>query len=315
MAQAKRGYYDDALETLERTDRFSDINFGDIVEIRARNGDISGAKSMIGRAPNEDAKWWALRNLGLVQAESGDLDGARDTVLPAPPTFQQVALREIGLCQVRSGDLEGALRTWGEMERGEGDGILVDLADALSKRGDEDGAHSVLSRITDPLLIQELNQPHEPPSTEQEQDACNIAWQEAKSGKFASASSRLQEAHCDCTSVAFVREQSGDLESAALAVKSCPDSWNVSSGMAELATRAASNGDIQMALRFADAVHVKGVDWEGYLAPVLRDIARSWVSKDQRTAFKWASSRPRGYQRALALLGIAEGISQRQSGK
>jgi tetratricopeptide (TPR) repeat protein len=313
-AQARRGYYDDALKTLKRTDQFPALNFADIVEIRATNGDMAGAKSMLGRAPNAEAKWWALRNLGLVQAESGDIENARKTVLRAPAIFQQVVLRTIGFHQVQSGALEAALRTVDEMERGEGDGVLVAVAAAVSKRGDEDRARSILSRITDPDVIQELNQPDKAPSSGQEQNACNIAWQEAQSGKFASASGRLEGATCDCTVVAFVREQSGDLESAARAVQSCTISANVSSGMAELATRAASKGDIQAALRFASAVHVSGADYEeGYLAPVLRDIARSWVSKDQKAALKWAKSRPKGYQRAMALLGLAEGISRPES--
>jgi hypothetical protein len=97
-------------------------------------------------------------------------------------------------------------------------------------------------------------------------------------------------------------------------VQSCTYSPNVSSGMAELATRAASKGDIEAALRFASAVHVSGADYEeGYLAPVLRDIARSWASRDQLAAFKWAKSRPRGCQRAMALLGSAEGSAEDQS--
>ena len=168
-AQAKRGYYDDALKTLKRTNEFPALNFADVVEIRARNGDIRGAKAMIGRAPSAEAKWWALRNLGLMQAESGDIEGARNTVLPAPPIFQQVVLREIGFHQVRSGDLEAALRTVDEMERGEGDGILVDVAAAFSKRGDEDRAQALLSRLTDPDIIRELNKPSEPPPSEGEQ--------------------------------------------------------------------------------------------------------------------------------------------------
>ena len=109
------------------------------------------------------------------------------------------------------------------MERGDGDEILFEMAEALSKRGDEDLVQLILSRITDPLLIRELNQPGMPPSTEQEQDARqdarNIAWQEAQSGEFVSAAARLEEAECDCQVVAFVREQSGDLESAARAVQ------------------------------------------------------------------------------------------------
>ena len=313
-AQAKRGYYDDALNTLKRTRQFPAQNFADIIEIRAKNGDVAGANSMIGRAPNAEAKWWALRNLGLVQAESGDIENARNTVLPAPPIFQQVVLRTIGFRQVQSGDLEAALRTVDEMERGEGDGILVDVAAAFSKRGDEDRARSTLSRITDPNVIRELNQPAKPPSSEQEQNACNIAWQEAQSGRYASALREIEASNCDCVVVAFVREQSGDLESAARAVLSCSNSANVSSGMAELATRAASKGDIQAALRFASSIHVSGADYEeGYLAPVQRDIARSWASKDQRGALKWAKSRPRGYQRAMALLGLAEGLAKDQS--
>src|SRR5215469_13604130 len=132
-AQAKRGYYDDALRTLKRTRQFREQSFADIIAIRAKNGDIAGAENMSRHAPNAEAKWWALRNLGLVQAESGDIENAKNTVFPAPPIFQQVVLRTIGFHQLQSGDLEAALRTVDEMERGQGDGILVDVAAAFSK--------------------------------------------------------------------------------------------------------------------------------------------------------------------------------------
>jgi hypothetical protein len=79
--------------------------------------------------------------------------------------------------------------------------------------------------------------------------------------------------------------------------------------MAELATKFAAKGDLGTALRFANAVHVTGADFEeGYLAPALRDIARNWAPRDRKAALKWAESMPDGFQRAMALLGVAEGV-------
>lgn len=310
LAQAKRGYYDDALDTMRRTDQFQALLFADILEIRARSGDIPGAINMVATALDDDRKWRSLEAIALVLLERGDTKGARETVGGVPPIFRQRVLRTIAFGQVKSGDLEGALRTWEEMEAGEGDGVLWEVAGELRRRGESERAESLLARI-DPTSLAELRR-EAAATVDVPTKPCEVAWEEARKGKSDDALRRLNQNSCDCLTAYYVLEQSGRFEDASAALRRCATdpmySQNVSPGMAELASLAAARGDTRLALKFADAVHVTGEEYEeGYLAPALRDIGRSWAMKDPQAALRWAKSRRKGELRAMALLGVAEG--------
>jgi hypothetical protein len=306
-AEAKHGYYDDALQALKLTDKFPDQLIVDIVSIRARNGDISSAKTMAESTASQEEKWKCLERIADVQAESGDVIGARETLRSLPTRFQQDVLETIGTHQAQSGDVESALKTAREMERGWSDGVLFEVADKFAARGDKAQAHQIALRITDPVMARNVGIAHSPlppPS-----NPCDLAAQEADSGKYNDAVKRLDGSKCDCRTVAYIHERGGNPAAAEHSMRSCPNPADVSAGMAELAKESAAKGDIGAALRFADGVHVTGADFEeGYLAPALRDIGRSWASKDRKAALKWAESKPDGYQRAMALLGVAEGM-------
>jgi hypothetical protein len=224
-------------------------------------------------------------------------------------------LEAIGTHQAESGDLKGALTTAAEMKPGWSDGVLYDVAEKLRKQGDQQGAHEIAQRITDPDMARtaeglSMKQPPRPT------DVCELAWNDAKSGRYADALQKLQTKNCDCRTVAYIHEAAHDADGAERAMRSCPNQANVSAGMAELAKRSAARGDISEALKFADSVHITRASFEeGYLAPVLRDIARAWGKKEgPSTVLKWARSRPSGYQRAMAILGVAESISSGRTG-
>ncbi len=108
-AQAKHGYYDDAMQSLNLTDKYPDQLFIELVSIRAKNGDVSGAKAMA-EAVTSEVRWRATEAIAVAQAESGNVSDARETLAPLPPRFQQSPLEAIGTYQAEAGDLESALR-------------------------------------------------------------------------------------------------------------------------------------------------------------------------------------------------------------
>jgi hypothetical protein len=309
QAQSEHGYYGQALETSGLVDRYSDQLFIKLVSIRATKGDIAGARSMAAGSTVK-LKLRADEAIATIQARTGDLDGARATSRDLPD--KSTVLEAIGMRQIESGDLEGALKTTAEMKRGWSDGVLFGIVEELEKRGNHRRAQEVAQRITDPDMAQSAEavgaKPPDRPMGPA--GACEWASYDAKSGRFAEAYKLLEGTNCDCRSVAYIHEEARDATGAERAMRSCPNPADVSAGMTELAKRSAAKGEVQDALKFADAVHVTGAKFEeGYLAPALRDIGRAWSNKDGNRALEWARSRPEGYQRAMALLGVAEGIS------
>jgi hypothetical protein len=277
-----------------------------LVRIRADNGDVLGAKSMAENAPSPEAKLRCLQEVALVQATSGDIDAAAETALHLPSRLQQRVLEAIGLHQVALGDLDAALKTAQQMERGQSDNLLFAIAEAFDERGNKAKAKQIASRMADTDMAKSVGAA-EIPSQSASIDACDIAWKQANSGDSKGALHTLVGAKCECKSAAYIHERAGDAAGAALAVRSCENPSDVSAGMAELAKRSAESGDIPSALSFASSVDVAGAyRFEEYLAPALREIARYWALKDRTAALEWAESRPDGYQRAMALLGVAE---------
>jgi hypothetical protein len=309
QAQAEHGHYLKALETAGLVDRYSDQLFIKLVSIRATKGGIAGARNMAA-ASTAKLKLREEEAIEIIQATTGDLGGARDTSRDLAD--KSGVLQEIGIGQIRSGDLEGALKTANEIMPGVNhDGLLYLVAHEFDKRGDHQRAREIMQRITTPDIEQTVPGMDAPPDRPMgPAGACEWASYDAKSGRFTEAYKLLEGTNCDCRSVAYIHEEARDATGAERAMRSCPNPADVSAGMAELAKRSAAKGEVQDALKFADAVHVTGANFEeGYLAPALRDIGRAWSNKDGNRALEWARSRPEGYQRAMALLGVAEGIS------
>ena len=218
-------------------------------------------------------------------------------------------MEAVGLSQVDKGDLEGALRTAAEMEPGWSDGVLFGIAQEFRQLGDARRAHKIAKRITDPDMAR-VAEGKDTESPGPPRDACAEAWDAAKSGNAGAAYDKLAGKKCSCTAVANIYDQLGDAPKAERALRSCPNPADTSYGMAELAKKAAGRGNITVALQLASSVHVTGAYFEeGYLAPVYRDIAHAWVASGSPTpVLRWARSLPNGYERALALLGVAESV-------
>jgi hypothetical protein len=312
-AQMERAYYTDALGTIALVDKYPDQLYVRIATVRANSGDVVGAKSMAA-AWDPDLKLRAYKEIALVQAGAGDIRGALETSRDIPD--KSIVLDAIASRQLESGDLEGALATAAAMKREWKDETLFAVAQKFRERGDERRAHAIERRISNLNAARSggFVQDAGGASTTQAPrptDACLSAWDDAKAGNYAEANEKVRVGHCDCRTVAGIHVEEHDPDGADRAIRACPSTADMSAGMAGLATRYASRGEIAEALRFADSVRVAGDPWEeGYLAPTLRDIGLAWGKKgNPRSALRWARSRPNGFERAMALLGVAESIS------
>ena len=300
-AEAEHGYYDEALHGWDLSDKLPDQLYADIVAIRARTGDVAGAKKLASGAADDNAKQLSLYAIALVQAEGGDTVGASENIRSLLPKYQEKVLEAVATQQANSGDLDSALKTASEMGPAWRDGILFTIANSLAARGNKARAREVAMRMADRNWARSVGAP--PP------DSCGLATQESDSGDFIEDLKRLDGANCDCKTVAYVHEKCGDLVGAERAIRTCPNPMDVSTGMAELAMRTAAKGNIEAALKLADTTHVTGAEFEEhYLGLALRAIASNWAHKDRTAALRWAEERPDGDQRAMALLGVAEAI-------
>lgn len=180
VAQAVRGYYDDAMETARLVNEYPDQLFVELVSIRAKNGDIAGAKKTAMAAPTDVLKSRADEVIAMVQASSGDFDGARETSRGLPD--KSSVLEAIGVRQVDQGDLEGALKTASEMKQGWSDGVLFDIAAKLRERGDKQGAHKIALRITDPDMVQTAEGARTEPSKARISPMSALEWLNSRRG-------------------------------------------------------------------------------------------------------------------------------------
>jgi hypothetical protein len=139
---------------------------------------------------------------------------------------------------------------------------------------------------------------------------CDVAWAYARKRKFKEAYDLAITEDCE-EGVAIEQYKSGDFQGALGGIKHRPNPSDQSSSLASLAEVSAKTGDIRNAIRFAELVSVPGAyeNGEGYLAPALREIGRAWAKSGMvKEGYSWARSRSTAYQRAMALLGIAEAI-------
>jgi len=142
--------------------------------------------------------------------------------------------------------------------------------------------------------------------------AAESAVQHAKQRRYEEAYKILQGKKCDCAFVVRVYAETGDAGAAESALRRCsPNPSDVSNAAAALATRFATAGNIDAALKFAEVARMPEAyqGGEGYLAPALRNVAHAWVVKNGvDTVLNWARTRPTAYERAMALLGVAESV-------
>ncbi|HET6931165.1 MAG TPA: hypothetical protein VFI45_12655 [Candidatus Acidoferrum sp.] len=315
IAETARGYYGEASDAARLAQQNRDLMFTTLAAARAKRGDISGAKELAASAENQQLRWQAEQAIAFEQVNSGDLSGASETARHLPSPLKQNVLQWVGNEQAGKGELEAALRTATEMQSGWSDEVYYTLAVKLRAQGNKQKAHELAGRILDEDMRRAAEVDSIKPPAVEAPRACDLAVQHAKRGQLEKAYKLLQTEHCDCAFVVRVYAESRDVPGAEKAASKCsPNPSDVSNAMAGLSMKFAASGDISAALRFADAVGVPGAyqNGEGYLAPALREVAHAWAKRDGAEAvLGWARSRPTGYERAMALLGIAESIAPR----
>jgi hypothetical protein len=300
-AQARHGYYDEALATSSLVTDFPELLFGDIVEVRAKSGDMAGAKKMARLAPTQEASWRAELAIGLAQVDAGDLTDARDTVRSLPPRFREGVLREIGFTEAKKGDIEAALATASEIdsEGGWSYGVLDEVVRKLREQGKREKA------------LQIAKQMHNRASAQVAKSGRTSAPRKPTKGVLKSLREDAARG-MDCLRVADIHAQGRDADGAQRALRACTETnnpSNISAYMADTAKAFAAQGDVSAALRFADAGFIPDAvqGGEGYVAPAFREIAHAWAKNEGPVrVLKWARARPTGYERAMALLGVAE---------
>ena len=100
-------------------DAISSIALSSIVALQARlqaeSGDIAGARSTVRSIASESSRAEAFRKIALAQAESGDIAGARSTARSmAIDWWRAGAFSDIAVAQAKAGDRRGAARSIAE---------------------------------------------------------------------------------------------------------------------------------------------------------------------------------------------------------
>ena len=317
--QAAQGYYDDAVATAYLEARPGELNgyLMQIVQVRAENGDIQGARGMIPKLDGLDVNGSATRELAMVQANKGDLAGALATCGTA--VYCNDVLGEFAKHQITIGDFDGALKTTEQMRGESGYNLYYEVGDALRLRGEQKRVPELAAHMSNrklaalfkklvPLTLLDIRDRGDIHIVQAGHAPCDIAMGDAMRGKFAEADVLLEQNKCSGTYVTFsaLQQYSVDPAGAERELRSSPDPKDFVSGMSQLAKAAAEEGEVADALRFNDMAQQAGGSKS--FGPV-REIARAWTIKaGPKIVLKWARSQPTSEQRAWALIGMAEAL-------
>jgi tetratricopeptide (TPR) repeat protein len=319
--QAGQGYYDDALATAQLAtsslphQRYELAGWvEELIQIRAENGDIRGAKEMIkqlndsaldGRGPK------VTREVAKIQVDRGDLNGALESC--ASPADTNAVMEEFGYLKITKGDLEGALKIAEEVNEDSAYQLFYALGRALRDRGEQNRLHELASHMNDKKRAAEFLEaapftlwPSGEIRTVQG-SPCEIAAADASSGKFAEAWSLVHQSNCGYSYVA-IKQYASDPVQAEQELRKSADQRDASFGIAEMAKLAAKKGDIPNALRLLEtARQISG--GHDFCLDCVREIAWAWTLEGKPdVVLGWARSTPVSHQRGFALLGIAQAL-------
>ena len=242
---------------------------------------------------------WVLEKIAEIQASRGEYDDALRTVSDFPQRRKDFLRQQIGIMQARSGDTASAMKTADAMEDGYAkDSVLYFIGLEMLRQGNKSGAERVARTITtkapDVSLKDEL------------ESGVGRDWRippPMPPGTIETAYSR-----------AVTKLQAGDIQGAVTCIEARKNPADVSADFARLAQEAADGGDLKAALLLAEKVHITGARYEdGYLVGALPSIGKRWAKTNPEEATAWARNRPTAYQRALALIGVAQGLTGSKS--
>jgi hypothetical protein len=317
--QAAQGYYDDAVATSLLETRPGELHWSlmQIVLVRAENGDIQGAKSMIPKFAGLDVNGGATREIAMVQAAKGDLSGALATC--GTTVDCNDVLGEFGRHQIAIGDFDGALKTTEQMRGDSGYNLYYEVGDALRLRGEQKRVPELAAHMSNrklaalftklvPLTLRDLRDRNDVHIVQMSHAPCDIAMDDAMRGKFAEADSLLEQNKCTGTYVTYsaLQQYAVDPAGAERVLRSSSDPKDLVFGMSQFAKAAAEKGDVSGAMKFDDIARKTG--GPGYFGPI-REIARAWtIQSGPKVVLTWARSRPTSDQRTWALIGMAEAL-------
>jgi tetratricopeptide (TPR) repeat protein len=292
-----------------------DLAIGNVVRIQAKWGDVAGALQTLDRIQDGDEKEGSLRDIVSKVAQRGNIQYAMELAASIKSRFNNAfALQRIAEAQADDGDFEGALATVGSISRSGSSKTeaLGWIADKMVERQDRARAQSVLRQAAH-AASQISN------TLERARYLGGIARRQAEANDRQGAVDTIRQALHSIDEVSDMKErdgpllslveaqvQVGDVEGALKSAAAMASDFYQDRAYFQIAKSQAWLGDIQGALQTAATSHGYEFMWRGYS---LRRIAKIQAHKgDKKGALAWAMTQAVPSDRALALLGVAEGL-------
>lgn len=322
--QARQGYYNDALATARLAtanlpDRNRDYEFSGwikkLIEIRAENGDINGAKHTVQQFSGSilrDKGHEAMMEIAHIQVNRGDLAGALQSC--ASSADKDDVMEHFGERQIADGDFDGALKTAQQVGERSAYNLFYDLGSALRERGEQKRLRELASHMTDRKRAAEFVEAarfnlYLEPSGVILATPCDEAAHDASMGEFTQAWVLFDKNNCDEASFIAVREYPTNPAEAERELLKRDDKLQLGLGLTGMAESAAKGGDVSNALRLLDTGRRTTGDSD-FCLDCIRLIAWAWTLKGQTNdALRWARSLPVTEQRGFALLGVAQALA------
>ncbi|MBK5283516.1 MAG: hypothetical protein JJE16_15715 [Nitrospiraceae bacterium] len=286
-----------------------DIELGEVMEMQARLGDERGAWRTLEKIQARDRKERGVERIAVALAKGGNNSRATEIATSMKDNYyRDGALQGIAEAQAEAGDVDGALKTAGGIRRAEHSKVIAlgHIADTLVRRRDFARAQSVLSQA-----VEATNQ-----ISDRAELLGGLARRQAEINDLQEAARNIRQAIRALKGVGEKRflvhpqlaivqaqVQVGDLAGALqLAAKISSDDFQ-NRAFCEIAESKAWAGNIKGAVDVAGLSHGVG---RGYN---LKGIAKIQSHNgDEKGALIWATTQTGPSDRALALLGVAEGL-------
>jgi RNA polymerase sigma factor (sigma-70 family) len=306
-----------------------------LAEEQARTGDIKGALQTASTIRRTIQKGYALKGIATHQAEAGDIEGALATTQTIKDDSHRVeALVTIANVQFRKGELAGAKERLQEAKQiaettkpgptgQEATLALLEVAEALAEMGDKQGAAQITTQV---LESKSLPEPTNPGQSTSYWRIARVQW---KSGDLVEALRTAESIKFQGTrsltlmEIAVAQIKAGDVvggmkTSDMLSHERQKFDWQRFFILWQLAKAHSQNGDkegagkaFEQALRLVEA----NQDPPYPIHTILRYL--KWLAKDlafagqEKEAMSWVERQESSDLRAAALLGLAEGLLDR----
>lgn len=323
-AQFAEGHRVSAQATLRRVMELSlgvqdidtrDLVVGQAAKSQALFGDEKEALRILDQVQNADRRESGLRNIVSVVAKRGDIAYAMELATSIKgESNHEFALQGIAVAQVEAGDFDGALKTASSIHRGRNSKVIAlgRIADEMRERGDRIRSLPVLRQAAEAATqISDVR--------ERARYLGGIARRQAEANDRPGAKESIREAlrilnahHFEeeldgaLLVIAQAQGQLGEIADALKSAAMMSSDFYQDRAYFQIAKAQAWAGDIQGALQTAALSHGYDFMWRGY---TLQRIAKIQAHKgNKESALAWAMAQAAPSDRALALLGVAEGL-------